>query len=62
MTDGPTRTGGTAPESARQRDGLLDLVGQQHVFDSLQDVLAAYRALPPEQADAPGDATSPAAD
>ena len=30
-----------------QRDGLLDLIGKEHVFTGAQDMLAAYKALPP---------------
>jgi hypothetical protein len=33
-----------------QRDGLLDLIGKEHVFTGAQDMLAAYKALPPRAA------------
>ena len=33
-----------------QRDGLLDLIGKEHVFTGAQDMLAAYKALPPRTA------------
>ena len=30
-----------------RRDGLLEIIGEEHVFDTPADVLRAYRALPP---------------
>jgi MFS superfamily sulfate permease-like transporter len=33
-----------------QRDGLLDLIGKEHLFESAQDVLAAFKGLPPRTA------------
>ena len=38
-----------------QRDGLLDLIGKEHVFTGAQDMLAAYKALPPRTAAAPNE-------
>ena len=31
-----------------RRDGLLELIGEEHVFDAPADMLRAYRALPPD--------------
>jgi SulP family sulfate permease len=31
-----------------KRDGLLETIGEQHVFDAPDDMLRAYRALPPD--------------
>jgi high affinity sulfate transporter 1 len=48
------------PEPARkelERDGLLDVIGREHLFAGFQEVLAAYDALPP----AAGGGSGPAA-
>jgi MFS superfamily sulfate permease-like transporter len=44
-----------------QRDGLLDLIGKEHVFTGAQDMLAAYKALPPRVDATPGTSDSPPA-
>jgi high affinity sulfate transporter 1 len=44
-----------------QRDGLLDLIGEEYVFTGAQDMLAAYKALPARTAAAPDDAGDPPA-
>jgi MFS superfamily sulfate permease-like transporter len=31
-----------------RRDGLLEIIGEEHVLDTPADVLRAYRALPPD--------------
>ena len=31
-----------------KRDGLLEIIGENHVFDASADMLRAYRALPPD--------------
>ena len=44
-----------------KRDGLLELIGEGLVFDDTNDVLAAYRALPPQVDPAPDGAGDTAA-
>jgi hypothetical protein len=44
-----------------RRDGLIDLIGEEHLFDDPSAVLAAYPNLPPEaQTTPPEDATGTA--
>ncbi len=44
-----------------RRDGLLELIAEALVFDDANDVLAAYKALPPQADPAPGGAGDTAA-
>jgi MFS superfamily sulfate permease-like transporter len=40
-----------------ERDGLVDLIGRDHIFPGHRELLAAYEALPPAGTDAPGAGT-----
>ncbi len=42
-----------------KRDGLLELIGEALVFNDANDVLAAYKALPPQADPAPAAPATP---
>ena len=42
-----------------KRDGLLELIGDALILDDMNDVLRAYRALPPAATDDPGRSPAP---
>ena len=38
------------PPTREERERLLGLIGKEHIFTGAQDMLAAYKALPPRTA------------